>query len=149
MIYVAGDRLAEPALAAVREYLAGRGKQYIEFGYRAGENPAARLQEFIPQVAAAVRKSDGDTGILVCGTGVGVEIGANRFAGIRASLCGSPQNAEWARVYDDANVLCIASWALSDIDLSSILDTWYASEYDGDTSRREMFRMFDEWIGQG
>lgn len=145
MIYIAGDRFAEPALIAIRTYLADKDKQYVEFGYRAGQNPAASLQEFIPQVTEAIRKADGDTGILVCGTGAGVEIGANRFSGIRASLCSSTKNAEWARVYDAANVLCIASWMLNDIDLSAILDAWYGSEYDGDISRRKMLHAFDDW----
>ncbi|MGI8647549.1 MAG: hypothetical protein DLM55_10515 [Acidimicrobiales bacterium] len=145
LIYIAGDRFAEPALVAIRTYLAERNKQYVEFGYLAGRNPGVSLQEFIPQVTEVVRKTDGDTGILVCGTGAGVEIGANRFPGIRASLCGSAKNAEWARVYDAANVLCIASWMLDDIDLSAILDAWYGSEYDGDINRRKMLHTFDEW----
>lgn len=145
MIYIAGDHHAEPALARVRAFLSAAGHHFIELGYRSGADPTARLQDFIPQLAEAVQREASATGILVCGTGVGVEIGANRFHGIRASLCATPQHVKWARTYDDANVLCLASWALEEIELEAILENWFHTEYDGDEARREMFRTFDSW----
>ena len=145
MIFVAGDHHAEPALKRIRSFLTAARYEFREFGYQGGADPSAKLQDFIPSVAKAVQQTDGSTGILVCGTGAGVEIGANRFHGIRASLCATPKGAEWARTYDDANVLCIASWALEEMDLDDILETWFRSEYDGDQSRRDIFRAFDSW----
>lgn len=145
MIYIAGDHHAEPALTRIRTFLTTTGCEFQEFGYRSGADPSAKLQDFIPELAKAVQQEEGATGILVCGTGAGVEIGANRFYGIRASLCATPKSAEWARTYDDANVLCIASWALEEMDLETILESWFRTAYDGDTSRREMFRAFDSW----
>ena len=93
MIHIAGDHHAEPALQRIRSYLDGTGVEYREYGYRAGDDPAAKLQDFIPEVATAVQNQHGSTGVLVCGSGAGVEIGANRFAGVRASLCSTPQAA--------------------------------------------------------
>jgi len=146
-VYVAGDHHAEPALARIRSFLLSAGHDYREFGYQGGVDPTARLQDFIPKVAEAVRGEVGSSGILVCGTGVGVEIGANRFRGIRASLCATPKYAEWARTYDEANVLCLASWALENMELEAILRSWFHTQYDGDTARRELFRTFDSWAG--
>jgi ribose 5-phosphate isomerase B len=145
MIYIAGDHHAEPVLVRIRAFLMGAELQHQEFGYRSGANPAAKLQDFIPQVANAVRREEGATGILVCGTGAGVEIGANRFAGIRASLCGSPQAAKWARVYDDANILCIASWSDPQANIEDMLAAWFGATYDGNPDRRQMFKVFDSW----
>lgn len=145
MISVAGDAYGEPALTQIRAFLKKAELAFQEFGYKSGENPSAKLEEFIPLVANSVRTGETDGGILVCGTGVGVEIGANRFPGIRASLCMTPQAAEWARVYDDANVLCVASWAADDLDLEEILSTWYRASYDGDVGRRAMLEAFDTW----
>lgn len=144
-VFLAGDHHAEPMLIRIRSYMQKHGIPVAESGYRGGENPQAKLVDFIPQLTAAVKTNPDRCGILVCGTGAGVEIGANRFAGIRASLCLTPQAAEWARVYDDANVLCLAAWALDEIDLEAILNSWFDSEYDGNEARREMFRVFDEW----
>jgi ribose 5-phosphate isomerase B len=145
MIYVAGDHHAEPTLARIRAFLSAAGHDFREFGFQGGKVPTAKLQDFIPQLARAVQSQGGATGILVCGTGAGVEIGANRFHGIRASLCSSPKHAEWARTYDDANVLCLASWALEEMQLEEILNCWFRTEYDGDEARRNMFRTFDSW----
>lgn len=145
MIHLAGDKHAEPALQQIRSYLTSTSSEYREYGYREGADPAAKLQDFIPVVAQAVQAEPKATGILVCGTGAGVEIGANRFAGVRASLCATPQAAEWARVYDAANILCIAAWALPDLDLDGLLSAWYGSAYDGSVSRREMLDAFDAW----
>ncbi|TDD54306.1 RpiB/LacA/LacB family sugar-phosphate isomerase [Saccharopolyspora elongata] len=145
MIVIAGDAHAGPALVRIREFLENAGSAFEEFGYRDGENPSAKLEEFIPQVARPVRDGEATSGVLVCGTGAGVEIGANRFPGVRASLCMTPRSAEWARVYDDANVLCLSSWALDEIDLEKILSSWYQASYDGDVARRAMFDAFDSW----
>lgn len=145
MIHLAGDKHAEPVLQRIRSYLGAVPAEYREYGYREGREPESKLQEFIPLVAEAVRSEPDATGILVCGTGVGVEIGANRFPGVRASLCVTAQMAEWARVYDAANVLCIAAWALPDLDLDGLLEAWFGSTYDGNPRRREMLNAFDEW----
>jgi ribose 5-phosphate isomerase B len=145
MIYLAGDHHAEPALVRIRAFLTAGGREFKEYGYQSGKNATARLHDFIPEVARAVRDEPGSSGILVCGTGVGVEIGANRFRGIRASLCDTPKGAEWARAFDDANVLCLASWALDEMDLDQILTRWFAAQYDGDSARRVLFNIFDSW----
>jgi ribose 5-phosphate isomerase B len=144
-VLLAGDHHAEPMLVRIRSYFKRHDIPFAEYGYRGGENPQAKLVDFIPQLTAAVKADPDASGILVCGTGTGVEIGANRFAGIRAALCASPQAAEWARVYDDANILCLAAWALDQIDLEAILEKWFASAYDGSVARRGMLNTFDRW----
>lgn len=147
MIYIAGDHHGEDLLKEVRSYLDKTNKIYKEYGFSSGKNPNARLEVFIPEVVNRVVASSKDSGILVCGTGAGVEIGANRFSGIRATLSYSAKSAEWARVYDKANVLCLAGWAIHDIDVNSILESWFESTYDGSVSRLEMFKTFDSWSG--
>lgn len=144
-VYIAGDHFAEPALAVIRARLGMDGLDYREFGYRAGENPETKLTKFIRQTVNAVRADSRGTGILVCGSGTSVEIGANRFAGIRASLCTTPQAAEWARKFDDANVLCLASWLLPDLDIGGILSRWFNTTFDVDMAWLETSAVFDSW----
>lgn len=149
MIYLAGDKHGERAIAVVRGYLRSTGREFIDLGFNEGASPDIKLQDFIPVLAKRIKSEPNSTGILSCGTGAGVEIGANRFSGIRASLCSSAQAAEWARVYDKANILCLAAWALEDLDIPSILERWFTSEYDGSLSRLEMFEEFDRWACKG
>ncbi len=60
-------------------------------------------------VAEAIRAGEADAGVLVCGTGIGVSIRANRYRGIRAAVCCSPESARLARAHNHANVLCLGA----------------------------------------
>jgi ribose 5-phosphate isomerase B len=63
--------------------------------------------DFAARVAAAVTSGEAALGVLVCGTGIGMSIGANKFAGVRAALCHSEFEARMTRAHNDANVLCL------------------------------------------
>ena len=88
-----------------------------------------------PDVAAAVAKvvSTGaaDRGILICGTGVGMGIMANKFRNIRAAVCYSEVAAELSRLHNDANVLCISGEFLSVSAIESLVRLWLDTEYEG------------------
>ena len=146
MIYLAGDHHASNILNAIRAYLSSCSIPYTEFGYLNGENPKAKLVDFIPKVAKCIQDDPDSLGILTCGTGAGVEIGANRFRGVRASLCASPQMAEWSRVYDNSNTLCLPAWALDEEAATEILAAWLDADFDGSERRLEMLATFDKWM---
>ncbi len=142
MIYIAGDHYAVELAAKVKAHLHKRGIAYKDLG---AQNAAKKvtLQQIIPAVTEKVLADAGSSGILICGTGVGVEVGANKFTGIRASLCRDGKQAEFARVYDNANVLALGSW-LTD-EPGEILDAWLAHHFDGDAGRTQMLKDFDSW----
>ena len=70
-------------------------------------------------------------GILLCGSGIGVSIVANRFKGIRAALCRTPEDAEMSRKHNDANVLCLGARFNSDEEIKSILTAWFENSFEG------------------
>jgi ribose 5-phosphate isomerase B len=78
-------------------------------------------------VARAVKEGQCDVGILVCGTGLGVSIAANKVTGIRAALCSEPYSGQMARAHNDANVLCLGArvigFGLAESILASFLTT--------------------------
>jgi ribose 5-phosphate isomerase RpiB len=76
---------------------------------------------------------------------VGVEVGANKFSGIRASLATNPQIAEYAAVYDKCNVICLVGWDDDKVKVHKILDAWIHAEYDGNEKRLKMFEEFNKW----
>lgn len=119
----------------------GRSIEYLDLGTKSADRKIS-LQEIIPAVAHKVQSGEADFGILACGTGVGVEIGANRFKGIRASLCRDAEQAKNARVYDNANLLCLGSWYKDDFE--AILTSWLENKFDGDPKRTQMLKDFDE-----
>jgi ribose 5-phosphate isomerase B len=137
---LAGDHYAVDLSKKVEDYLKDKNMEVQNVG-SADVNDELSLQEMIPRVTKVI--DENTCGILICGTGVGVEVGANRFKGVRASLCTSSKTATDARQYDKANVLCLSAWQTSDP--AGILDAWLATEYDGDEGRLAMFDEFDRW----
>lgn len=85
----------------------------------------------------AVRVSEGvseglwERGILVCGTGIGMSITANKVPGVRAALVSEPTTAGLSRAHNDANVLCLAGWFTGAKLSELIVDTWLETEYEG------------------
>ncbi len=140
-IAIAGDHYTVDLIEKLTDLLQARDFEIHNLGTKSADIKIS-LQEIIPAVAHEVQSGEADLGILVCGTGVGVEIGANRFKGIRASLCRDVEQAKNARIYDDTNVLCFGSWYKDDFE--DILEAWLDSEFDGDEKRAQMLRDFDE-----
>jgi len=95
---------------ALKDFLvqtfAERGRDVHDCGGQEGDYP-----DVIPSVVEAVR--GGAQGVLICGSGIGMSIGANRFIGIRAALCGDPLMVTLARTHNDANILALGSRFLS------------------------------------
>lgn len=144
MIYIAGDKHGYRAIELVEEYLTSKNIVYENLGVR-NENEDMLLEEMIPKVVKKVLDNDENTGILTCGSGVGVEVGANKFSGVRACLATNEKVAEFARVYDNCNVLCLVSWDSVKENVYKILDAWFGSAYDGSEKRLRMFEEFNKW----
>lgn len=128
MIFMAGDHYAFPLVERIVQFLSAKDIDHENMGARSADEPVT-LQQIIPAVIERVRQDPSATGVLICGTGAGVEIGANRFHGIRASLCVTPEQAKNARIYDNGNVLCLGSWLTEDP--APILEAWLSHEFDG------------------
>lgn len=82
------------------------------------------------EVAEAVSRGDSDEGILCCWTGTGVSIAANKVPGIRAALCDDDETARGARLWNDANVLCLSLRRTSEAMAIEILDKWFSTQYE-------------------
>jgi ribose 5-phosphate isomerase B len=142
VIIIAGDHYAIDLVKKIEQYLNKNNQEFKNVGTMDAQKKIA-LQKIIPAVTTQIHSGKADCGILVCGTGVGVEIGANRFKGVRASLCIDAKQAEFARVYDNANVLCLSSWLTNNSD--DILRAWFSSEFDRNANRTQMIKDFDMW----
>ncbi len=113
--------------AALIADLEARGHTLQRFG------PLVDQTELWPvvarQVAEAVASGAADEGILCCWTGTGVSLAANKVPGIRAALCDDAETARGARLWNDANVLCLSLRRTSEIIAKEILDAWFAHSY--------------------
>lgn len=104
-----------------------RGHEVTLFG------PLADQKEYWPQVARQVAEAiifgQADEGILFCWTGTGVSLAANKVPGIRAALCDDAETARGARLWNNANVLCLSIRRTSEIEAVEILECWFGTTY--------------------
>jgi ribose 5-phosphate isomerase B len=87
-------------------------------------------------------------GVLLCGSGIGVSIVANRYRGIRAALCRSPYDAEMSKKHNDANVLCLGARVNSEHEIGEIVDIWLATSFEGGrhSDRLKLFEKIGEKV---
>ena len=87
--------------------------------------------DFGHKVANSVLSNNVDFGIVVCGSGIGISIAANRNKGIRAALCTSAEHAKLSRLHNDANVLALGSRLTDEKDIYAIIDIFLATPFEG------------------
>ena len=107
MIALGCDHGGYNLLAELRTMLDEMGLHYKDFG--TFSEVSCDYPDIARPVAEAVAKGECERGILVCGTGIGMSIAANKVRGIRASLCGDCFSAEMTRRHNDANILCLGA----------------------------------------
>ncbi len=100
-----------------------------------------------PDIAAAVagRVSHGevDRGILICGTGIGMSIAANKFRGVRAAPCHDDLTAELARRHNDLNVLCLSGDILGERLVDRLIEIWFKTKFEGGRHARRVQKIID------
>jgi ribose 5-phosphate isomerase B len=104
-VAVGSDHAGFGLRAAAVQALRDRGIECIEYGPRAGET--GDYPDAAAEVSAEVVGGTAQAGVLVCGTGIGMSIAANKLRGVRAAVCRTEFEARMARAHNDANVLCL------------------------------------------
>ena len=87
--------------------------------------------DFAKKVAAAVASGRAERGILICGTGIGMAMAADKVPSIRAATCNEPYSAELSRRHNDANILCMGARVIGIGMAKKVAETWLASPFDG------------------
>jgi len=122
MIAVGSDHAGFGLKQAVMAHLKERGEEYKDYGTYS--EASCDYPDFAEAVSQAIIKGEADKGILICGTGIGISIAANRHREIRAALCGDCFSAEATRQHNDANVLAMGARVVADGLALKIVDTF-------------------------
>ena len=113
----------------IKKYLEQKGYTLIDVG--TDSNESCDYPIFAKQVVEMITSKKADKGILICGTGIGMSICANKYKGIRASVCTNTFTASATRKHNDSNILCLGERVI-DIDTAiNIVDTWLETEFEG------------------
>jgi len=120
----------------VIEYLQKKGIEVEDLGCYSNES--VDYPDFAHKVANAVLENPGTMGILICGTGIGMSLAANKHKGIRAALCHDYYTAEMARRHNNANILCFGARIVGKGEIESILEAWLTHEFEGGRHQRRV-----------
>ncbi|MET0850048.1 MAG: ribose 5-phosphate isomerase B [Candidatus Rokuibacteriota bacterium] len=124
---------------ALKAWLIDQGHQILDFGTHSPDS--VDYPDYAAQVAEAVAADKVETGVLVCGTGIGMAIAANKVPGVRAATCGDLYTARMSREHNDANVLALGGRLLSPDAAVEILATWLATAFQEDRHRRRLAKI--------
>ncbi|MBD3800079.1 MAG: ribose 5-phosphate isomerase B [Campylobacterales bacterium] len=128
--YIATDHAGLDLKDYTVELLKAKGHEVVDLGPNSHDR--VDYPDFAVKVCNAVlTDEEGADGILICGSGLGMSMTANRFAGIRAALCHDAYTATMARAHNDANVLCFGERVVGRGVAESIIDAWIAGSFEG------------------
>lgn len=139
-IIIGSDHVAITLKEVVVEYLRNLNIEVVDVGpFTADES--VDYPDYAQLVAEKIRKGEGDSGILICGTGLGMSIAATKVPGIRAALCHDAYTAHQARAHNDANILCMGAWIVSPQRVGWILDEWVKTAYEKGRHEQRLLKL--------
>lgn len=107
------------------------------------DNVSVDYTDYASQVGELVSNGDVDRGILICGTGIGMAITANKFDGVRAITCHDELTAEMCRRHNDVNVLCLSGDMLGERPIDGMIDIWLKTQFEGGRHERRISKIAD------
>ena len=129
-IYIGADSAGYFLKEEFKSYLIGKGYEVEDCG--TDSDASCHYPIFASAVCEKVQAElDTSFGILICGTGIGMSMCANKYNGIRAAVCGDTFSARMTRCHNDANVLCIGARVTGSCLATDILDSFLGAEFEG------------------
>ena len=129
MIAIGADHGGFELKAHIKKHLDELGLEYKDYGTYSEES--VDYPDCAKPVCEAVMDGTADKGILICGTGIGISIAANKHKGIRAALCSDVYSAKMTKVHNNANVICLGGRVTGRELAFMIVDAWLNAEYEG------------------
>lgn len=129
-IALASDHAGYELKMKIKTYLEQLGLSVEDFG--AFKTESSDYPDYAVLAARAVARGRADRGILICATGIGMSIVANKISGIRAALCTSPEMAEMSRRHNDANMLALGGRSIDHQLALKMVDIWLKTPFEGE-----------------
>ncbi|MBQ3033948.1 MAG: ribose 5-phosphate isomerase B [Deferribacterales bacterium] len=143
-IAIGSDHAGFSLKQTIIDYLTDKGIQVDDCGTYSEES--TDYPDYAAKVAKTVVSDDSYAGILICGTGIGISIAANRFKGVRAALCHDSFTAAMSRKHNNANILAMGAKVVSWEIAKEIIDIWLSEEYEGGRHERRLEKIEENLI---
>ena len=135
-IAVASDHRGYVIKGKILSLLKDLGEESLDYGPENSES--VDYPDFASKVAEAVSNQTIDRGVLICGTGIGMCIAANKFPQVRAANCHDDLTAEMSRLHNDSNILCLSADLLGDRLVNRMVEIWVKTEFEGGRHARRI-----------
>jgi len=135
-IIIGADHAGFALKEALKPFLEGRGFFVTDVG--TDSEAAVDYPDFGKKVSEAVSTGLFTRGIMICGSGIGMSIVANRFPGVRGALCLDPETARLSRLHNDSNILVLAGRKTDPETAAKILQTWLETPFEGGRHQRRL-----------
>ena len=135
-IALGSDHRGFPLKERLKQMLAGGGHEVFDEGCPGTES--VDYPDFAFPVAERVAAGEADRGILVCGSGIGMSIAANKVKGVRAALCRTVDDARMTREHNDSNVLTLSERSMDDPEVERLVTVWLETAFQGDRHKRRI-----------
>jgi ribose 5-phosphate isomerase B len=136
-ILIGADANGVELLTDLQNYLEEKGHEVINVGL----DEADDYPDVATRLAERIAAGETDRGILICGTGLGMAITANKVPGVRAATCHDPYSAERVRKSNDAQIITMGAQIIAPTLARTLIDHWLASEFQGGRSTRKVEKM--------
>ncbi len=128
-IFIASDHAGYDLKSKIVDFIKEKKINIIDLGTHCASN-SVDYPDYANKLSDKIVKDSSDLGILICGSGVGISIAANRHKNIRAALCFNEKMAELSRAHNDANVLCLGARIINDNEVLKIVETFLNGEFE-------------------
>lgn len=139
IIPIASDHAGYPAKETVKTYLEELGHTPVDFGTHSEDS--VDYPDFAVQVAEKVNSGEHDRGILICGSGQGVCMTANKYPKVRAGLVYNSASAEMTRKHNNSNIICLPGRELDEGELKNLVKIWLDTEFEGGRHERRVSKI--------
>ncbi len=139
MIAIACDHGAYALKEKLKKHLEAKGMEYKDFGTYSTDS--CDYPDFAGPAAEAVAAGECDRGIVLCTTGIGVSITANKVKGIRCALLSDVMSARLTRQHNDTNMMAIGAGVVGEMLALEIIDTWLGTEFEGGRHQRRVEKL--------
>lgn len=138
-VYLGSDHGGFELKNALAAHLREQGWETEDLGCYSAES--CDYPDFAAAVGRAVTANEGTLGLLVCGTGIGMSLAANKIPGVRAAVCGDVYSAKMTRRHNDANILCLGARVTGPGLAEEIADAFFSSSFDGGRHARRVAKI--------
>lgn len=135
-IAIGNDHVAVELKNHIKKYVEDKGHTVVNFGTDSSESCDYPI--YGEKVANAVASGECDLGILICGTGIGISLAANKVKGIRAAVCSEPYSARLTRQHNNANIIAFGARVVGQAMAEMIVDEFLNAEYEGGRHQRRV-----------